>query len=90
MAKARIAINGFGRIGRVTLRILVKRGWPLELVAINDHFLSPQVAAHLTKYDTVYGRAPFPFPQRTMPSWWMAGKFVSLRRRIQRPFLGRT
>jgi glyceraldehyde 3-phosphate dehydrogenase len=59
MAKARIAINGFGRIGRVTLRILVKRGWPLELVAINDPFLSPQVAAHLTKYDTVYGRALF-------------------------------
>ncbi len=57
---ARIAINGFGRIGRITLRILAKRGWPLELVAINDPFLSPQTAAHLVKYDTVYGRAPFP------------------------------
>lgn len=56
---ARIAINGFGRIGRVTLRVLAKRGWPLELVAINDPFLSPQTAAHLVKYDTVYGRAPF-------------------------------
>lgn len=56
----RIAINGFGRIGRVTLRVLAKRGWPLELVAINDPFLSPQTAAHLVKYDTVYGRAPFP------------------------------
>lgn len=56
---ARIAINGFGRIGRVTLRILVKRGWPVDLVAINDPFLSPAVAAHLLKYDTVYGRAFF-------------------------------
>ncbi|MBC7318395.1 type I glyceraldehyde-3-phosphate dehydrogenase [Candidatus Bipolaricaulota bacterium] len=56
---ARIAINGFGRIGRVTLRVLAKRGWPLELVAINDPFLPPQTAAHLVKYDTVYGRAPF-------------------------------
>lgn len=56
---AKVAINGFGRIGRVTLRVLEKRGWPLELVAINDPFLSPKVAAHLVKYDTVYGRAPF-------------------------------
>ncbi|HAF71402.1 MAG: Glyceraldehyde 3-phosphate dehydrogenase [Acetothermia bacterium 64_32] len=56
---AKVAINGFGRIGRVTLRVLQKRGFPLELVAINDPFLSPQVAAHLVKYDTVYGRAPF-------------------------------
>jgi len=56
---AKVGINGFGRIGRVTLRVLEKRGWPLELVAINDPFLSPKVAAHLVKYDTVYGRAPF-------------------------------
>jgi glyceraldehyde 3-phosphate dehydrogenase len=57
---AKVAINGFGRIGRITLRVLQKRGFPLELVAINDPFLSPQTAAHLVKYDTVYGRAPFP------------------------------
>lgn len=55
----RVAINGFGRIGRVVLRVLAKQGWPLELVAINDPFLPPKVAAHLVKYDTVYGRAPF-------------------------------
>ena len=57
---AKVAINGFGRIGRITLRVLQKRGFPLELVAINDPFLSPKTAAHLVKYDTVYGRAPFP------------------------------
>jgi len=56
---AKLAINGFGRIGRVTLRILSKRGWPMELVAINDPFLSLEQAAHLVKYDSVYGRAPF-------------------------------
>ncbi|MGQ9699921.1 MAG: type I glyceraldehyde-3-phosphate dehydrogenase [Candidatus Bipolaricaulaceae bacterium] len=55
----RVAINGFGRIGRVALRVLAKQRWPLELVAINDPFLPPKVAAHLVKYDTVYGRAPF-------------------------------
>ncbi len=57
---ARVAINGFGRIGRITLRIVAKRGWPVDVVAINDPFLEPATAAHLLRYDTVYGRAPFP------------------------------
>ncbi len=57
--KARVAINGFGRIGRITLRIIAKRGWPVDVVAINDPFLDPATAAHLVRYDTVYGRAPF-------------------------------
>jgi len=56
---AKLAINGFGRIGRVTLRVLAKRGWPMELVAINDPFLPLEQAVHLVRYDTVYGRAPF-------------------------------
>lgn len=55
----RVAINGFGRIGRMTLRVIVKRGWPVDVVAINDPFLDPSAAAHLLRYDTVYGRAPF-------------------------------
>ena len=58
--KARVAINGFGRIGRITLRIIAQRGWPLDVVAINDPFLDLPTAAHLLRYDTVYGRAPFP------------------------------
>lgn len=57
--KARIAINGFGRIGRITLRLIAQRGWPVDVVAINDPFLDPPTAAHLVRYDTVYGRAPF-------------------------------
>jgi glyceraldehyde 3-phosphate dehydrogenase len=52
----RVAINGFGRIGRATFRIL--RDTPdLETVAIND--LAPvDTLAYLLKYDTVYGRYP--------------------------------
>lgn len=61
---ARVAINGFGRIGRVTLRVIGKRGWPVEVVAINDPFLPPKTAAHLLRYDTVYGRSPFPVEAR--------------------------
>ncbi len=55
----KVAINGFGRIGRVTLRVLAKRGWPLDVVAINDPFLPAEQAAHLTRYDSVYGRSSF-------------------------------
>ncbi|MBC7220081.1 type I glyceraldehyde-3-phosphate dehydrogenase [Candidatus Bipolaricaulota bacterium] len=57
---ARVAINGFGRIGRITLRIIAQGGWPVDVVGINDPFLPIETAAHLLRYDTVYGRAPFP------------------------------
>ncbi|MBN1124352.1 MAG: type I glyceraldehyde-3-phosphate dehydrogenase [Sedimentisphaerales bacterium] len=49
----KVAINGFGRIGRAVARILIERG-KMELVAIND--LAPAKSlAHLFKYDTVMG-----------------------------------
>ena len=53
---ARIAINGFGRIGRLALRALCETGRKdLEVVAIND--LGPVATnAHLFKYDTIHGR----------------------------------
>lgn len=53
---AKIAINGFGRIGRNTLRALMETGrTDLEVVAIND--LGPvETSAHLFKYDSVHGR----------------------------------
>lgn len=53
----RIAINGFGRIGRNVLRALYERNLQneLEIVAIND-LGSPQINAHLLQYDTVHGR----------------------------------
>jgi len=55
---ARIAINGFGRIGRGFLRALQGRS-DIEVVAIND-LTTPENLAYLLKYDTVYGRAKFP------------------------------
>ena len=52
----KIAINGFGRIGRGVLRALVESGnTALEVVAIND-LGTPQELAHLLKYDSVHGR----------------------------------
>ena len=51
----KVAINGFGRIGRAVARILLTRNSGLELVAIND--LAPAKSlAHLFKYDTVMGK----------------------------------
>ncbi|HVM59056.1 MAG TPA: type I glyceraldehyde-3-phosphate dehydrogenase [Candidatus Paceibacterota bacterium] len=52
----RVAINGFGRIGRAFARRSHDRG--IELVAVND-LGSLENLAYLLKYDTVYGRAPF-------------------------------
>lgn len=49
---ARIAINGFGRIGRITLRNLLEKG--LDVVAIND-LTDNATLAHLFKYDSVQG-----------------------------------
>jgi glyceraldehyde 3-phosphate dehydrogenase len=54
----RVAINGFGRIGRLILRSIVEHGRrDIEVVAIND--LGPVATnAHLLKYDSVHGRFP--------------------------------
>jgi glyceraldehyde 3-phosphate dehydrogenase len=57
MAK-KIAINGYGRIGRCVHRILTAKANPeLDIVAIND-ITSPSVLAHLLKYDSVHRRFP--------------------------------
>ncbi|MEZ4739024.1 MAG: type I glyceraldehyde-3-phosphate dehydrogenase [Flavobacteriales bacterium] len=52
----RIAINGFGRIGRVTTRQLLQRK-DVELVAVND-LTDNKTLAHLFKYDSVHGVFP--------------------------------
>lgn len=56
----KVAINGFGRIGRNTLRNIFRRGLQskLNIVAIND-LADTATLAHLLKYDSVHG--PFPF-----------------------------
>ncbi len=51
----KVAINGFGRIGRAVARIILQRKGELELVAIND-LADAKSLAHLFKYDTVMGR----------------------------------
>ncbi|QQR39702.1 type I glyceraldehyde-3-phosphate dehydrogenase [Devosia rhizoryzae] len=55
----RVAINGFGRIGRNILRAIVESGrTDIEVVAVND--LGPvETNAHLLRYDSVHGRFPF-------------------------------
>jgi glyceraldehyde 3-phosphate dehydrogenase len=52
----RIAINGFGRIGRLVFRSMVERKG-FDIVAIND-LADARSLAHLLKYDTVHGRFP--------------------------------
>jgi len=54
----RVAINGFGRIGRLVLRAIVESGRrDIEVVAVND--LGPvETNAHLLRYDSVHGKFP--------------------------------
>ena len=51
----KVAINGFGRIGRAVTRILLQKNGDLDLVAIND-LADAKSLAHLFKYDTVMGK----------------------------------
>lgn len=52
---AKIGINGFGRIGRLMLRVITSRD-DVECVAINDPFITPDYAKYLLEYDTTQGR----------------------------------
>ncbi len=52
---ARIAINGFGRIGRMALRAILERAPDVETAAVND-LAAADTNAHLFKYDSNYGR----------------------------------
>jgi glyceraldehyde 3-phosphate dehydrogenase len=51
----RVGINGFGRIGRNFWRAAAASGKDIEIVAVND-LTSPEVIAHLLKYDSILGR----------------------------------
>jgi len=52
----KVAINGFGRIGRLTFKVLLENS-TIEIVAIND-LTDTKTLAHLLKYDSVHGRFP--------------------------------
>ncbi|MFN4977479.1 MAG: glyceraldehyde 3-phosphate dehydrogenase NAD-binding domain-containing protein, partial [Bacteroidota bacterium] len=54
MSTVKVAINGFGRIGRLAYRQIYNMQG-IDVVAIND-LTSPKVLAHLLKYDTAQGR----------------------------------
>jgi len=56
-APLRVAINGFGRIGRQVVRQMADRA-DVEVVAVNNTRGSPSTVAQLFKYDSIYGRYP--------------------------------
>ena len=51
----KIGINGFGRIGRLVFRIAMQRE-DIQVVAVNDPFVTPDYMAYMLKYDSVHGR----------------------------------
>ena len=55
----RVAINGFGRIGRAVMRSAIEREADIEIVAVND-VADAATLAHLLKRDSVYGRFAYP------------------------------
>ena len=56
MGTIRVGINGFGRIGRLTFRAILKKS-NIEVIAIND-ITDAKTLGHLLKYDSVHGRFP--------------------------------
>jgi len=59
----RVAINGFGRIGRLVLRAALKRKETIDFVAVND-ITDAKTLAHLLTYDSIHG----PWPERFSPA----------------------
>jgi glyceraldehyde 3-phosphate dehydrogenase len=59
MKKIKVGINGFGRIGRLAMRVIAKRE-DMEVVAINDPFLNAEYAAYMLEFDSVHGRFDMP------------------------------
>ena len=55
MAKLKVGINGFGRIGRMVLRAAVRDFADIDIVGIND-LLEPDYLAYMLQYDSVHGR----------------------------------
>ena len=56
MAKVKVGINGFGRIGRLILRTSIENNANIEVVGVNDPFVTPDYAAYMLKYDTMHGK----------------------------------
>jgi glyceraldehyde 3-phosphate dehydrogenase len=87
MAKIRVGINGFGRIGRNFFRAYLDRGGDFELVAAND-IGDTKTMAHLLKHDSVLGLLPLPVEHGD--DWIQAGEhriqFVSIKDPAELPW----
>ena len=57
LMKAKIGINGFGRIGRLVFRAALTHD-DVEVVAVNDPFMTPDYMAYMLRYDSVHGKFP--------------------------------
>ena len=55
MEKIKVGINGFGRIGRLVLRVISKRN-DVQCVAINEPYLTVEYAKYLFEYDSIHGK----------------------------------
>ena len=64
--KTKIGINGFGRIGRLVFRAALTHD-DVEVVAVNDPFMTPDYMAYMLRYDSVHGK----FPGEVSYEWWM-------------------
>ena len=53
--KIQIGINGFGRIGRLVFRAALQRD-DVQVVALNDPFMTPDYMAYMLRYDTMHGQ----------------------------------
>ena len=74
--KIRVAINGFGRIGRNFFKIAQEYPDVIEVVAVND-IASIDNIVYLLKYDSVYGRSPFSVEKKSDTSFVAAGREVA-------------
>ena len=87
MAKIRVGINGFGRIGRNFLRAQLDRGGDFEIVAAND-IGDTRTMAHLLRYDSTYG--PLDVPVEAGPDVIRVGeseiKFLSVKDPAELPW----
>ena len=57
--RIKLAINGFGRIGRLVYRCIQQYHPDIDIVAVND-LVAADNLAYLLKYDSIHGKAPFP------------------------------
>lgn len=86
-----VAINGFGRIGRNTLRAAIEEGIfdKINYVAINDPGLTPAQAAHIFKYDSVQGKFCGDVEAYDEGIIINGKKLNSLQKKIQLNYLGK-